>query len=183
MSLTDELARVAALAEGFAGPGESLAGILAAEPGAGVRVYVCAYEGGGGRGWLALDEQGRPIEDRATVRDATSIAAMVEIAADTAGGGDLEELRGQLLALRLRESPPGIEEAEEAALALERTLGTEPRLATPGLLDDIGTATRRLELALGDDVASPFAEAMKGAMGAVEELLREVEAGYRGELR
>lgn len=182
MSLTDELARVAALAEGFAGPGESLAGILAAEPGAGVRVYVCAYEGSG-RSWLALDEQGRPISDRATVRDAASIAAMVEIAADTAGGGDLEELRGQLLALRLREGPPGIEEAEEAALALERTLGTEPRLATPGLLDDIGAATRRLELALGDDVASPFAEAMKGAMGAVGELLREVEAGYKGELR
>jgi hypothetical protein len=183
MALDDELERIGAVAAGLAGPGEALAGILATEPDAGRRVYVCAYESGGGCSWLAVDEQGRPVEDRAAVRDAASIAAMVEIAADTAGGGDLEDLRGRLVALRLRENPPGIEEAEEAALELERILGAPPRLATPALLDDIGTATRRLELALGDELASPFAEAMKTAMGAVDELLREVEAGYKGELR
>ena len=183
MALEDELERIGARAAGLAGSGEALAGILAAEPGAGRRVYVCAYESGDRRSWLALDEEGRPVEDRAAVREAASVAAMVEIAADTAGGGDLEELRGRLVALRLRENPPGIDEAEEAALELERTLGAPPRLATPALLDDIGTATRRLELALGDELASPFAEAMKAAMGAVEELLREVEAGYKGELR
>src|SRR3712207_7331385 len=45
------------------------------------------------------------------------------LAVESAGGGDLTELRTQLVSLRLREAPPGIAEAEEAALTLERTIG------------------------------------------------------------
>ena len=44
-------------------------------------------------------------------------------------------------------------------------------------------ATRRLEQALGEGPGSPFVEAMKPASAVVEELEREVEAGYKGELR
>ena len=183
MALGEELQRIAERAAGYAAPGEALAGVVAAEPGAGRRVYLCAFASGESRAWLALDDSGEAVADRRLVRDAVSIAALCEVAAETAGGGDLAELRSQLVALRVRESPPGIEEAEDAALALERTVGAEPRLATPRYLDEVGAATRRLEHALGDGAASPFAAAMREAMGAVESLAEEVERGYKAELR
>jgi hypothetical protein len=116
------------------------------------------------------------------VRDAVSIAALCEIAEETAGGGDLEDLRSQLVALRLTENPAGIDEAEDAALALEATIGTPPRIASPEYLDALGTATRRLERALGSDAQSPFANAMRGAAPVVDELARDVEAHYKLEL-
>ena len=183
MSLSEDLAAVAARAVELAAPEEELAGILAAEPAPGARTYLCAFAAGGGRSWLAIDEHGNPVDDRVLVRDAASIAALCEVAVETAGGGSLEELRAELLELRVRENPPGIEEAEEAALALERTIGAPPRLATPALLDDIGGAARRLELALGGDAPSPFAEAMKGSRAVVDALLAEIEQGYRAPLR
>jgi hypothetical protein len=180
--LSEELAQAAALAVAFAGPGEELSGIVAAEPASGERVYLCAFTSGDGLSWLALDHEGRPVRSRTLVRDAASIAALCELAAETAGGGRLEDLRGQLVALRLSENPPGIDEAEEAALELERAVGAPPRLATPGLLDEIGSATQRLELALGGNSPSPFAEAMKGAVAAVDALVAEIEAGHKREL-
>ena len=78
-----------------------------------------------------------------------SIIALSELAEENAGGGDLQELSEQLVAIRLTENPEGIEEAEEAALELERAIGTPPRLAEPGFLDRVGAAARRLEAALG----------------------------------
>jgi hypothetical protein len=181
-ALAEDLERVAALASGFAGQGEELAGILVAEPWPGRRAYVCAYDRSGSRSWLALDADGRPLVRRTDVRDAVSIAALCELAVETAGGGDLEELRSQLLALRLRENPPGIEQAEQAALELERTIGGAPRVASPTYLDAVGNATVRLEYALGQTNGSPFAAAMKQAMGAVESLSAEVEGNYQGTL-
>jgi hypothetical protein len=180
MALLEDLERIAPLAFAYADPGEELAGIVAAEPATGERVYVCAFTSGGERRtWLALDSEGEPVQDRARVRDAVSISALCEVAVESAAGGDLDELRSQLLALRLRENPPGIEEAEEAALALERTVGAPPRLASPHYLDEVGAATRRLELALGPNGGSPFAQAMKQATAAVEALKTEVEASYK----
>jgi hypothetical protein len=183
MGLGEELGRIAGLASELAEPGERVAGVLAAEPATGERVYLCAFEGGDGRSWLALDGAGRSVESRALLREAVSIAALCELAGETAGGGDLEELRAKLVSLRLTESPPGIEEAEEAALALEAAVGAPPRVASPAYLDRVGAATRRLELALGTNGASPFAEAMKQGIGAVEALTAEVEAGYKRPLR
>jgi hypothetical protein len=184
MGLREELERVGERAGAFVERGEVLAGVLPTEPGPGRRVYLCAYvDEAGGRTWLALDGEGATVANRTDLREAASIAALCELAEETAGGGDLEELRGELVALRLREHPPGIEEAEEAALELERTLAIPPRLATPSYLDAVGSATRRLEQALGDGAGgSPFTAAMKQGMVAVEELTAEVEGRYKLEL-
>ena len=179
MALTDDLERIAASASSFAVPGEELTGIVPCEPAGEGRVYLCAYARGEERGWLALDDDGTPVESRARVREAVSIAAMCEVAEDTAGGGDLEELRSQLVSLRLRENPPGIDDAEEAALALERTIGSPPRVASARYLDEVGAATLRLERALGQDGPSAFAAAMKTSVPAVEALFADVEAGYK----
>jgi hypothetical protein len=183
VALSDDLEHVAAVARRYAGDGEELAGVLAAEPAAGMRIYLCAFaDTEGRRTWLALDAAGDPVDDRAAVRDAVSISALCEVAAESAGGGGLEELRSQLRALRLRESPPGIEDAEEAALELERVVGAPPRLASPAYLDEVGAATVRLERALGSNGGSPFAEAMRAAMTSVEALALEVEADNKRRL-
>jgi hypothetical protein len=184
VALNEDLSRIAAAAAGFAGSGEELAGIVPTEPARGERVYLCAFAAAGGtRSWLALDDEGRPVESRALVRDAVSIAALCELAEESAGGGRLDELRSQLVALRLTENPLGIEEAEEAALALQSAVRLPPRLASPGYLDEVGAATRRLERALDGGGPSPFAEAMKQAIPAVDALTTEVEGRYKRELR
>jgi hypothetical protein len=183
MALTDDLERIAQAATPFAAPGERVAGILAAEPLDLGRVYLVAYEtDGGGHGWLALDGEGRPVDSRRVVREAVSIAALCEVAEETAGGGDLPELRTRLAEIRETEAPEGIEEAEEAAAALAATLEAEPRVASTDYLDRIGVAVRRLEQALGDEAGSPFAAAMQQAVSAVEELVAAVLQAYRGPL-
>lgn len=176
MTLAEELGRIAARSGATA--------ILAAEAEPGERIYVCAFEEAeNGRTWLALDRDGNPVAERRRVRNAVTILALCELAEETAAGGDLDELRSQLAALRVTENPPGIAEAEEAVLELQHVLGAPPVLATPARLDEIGAATRKLELALGGAVqGSPFAQAMQSASAVVEDLLRDVERGYRVEL-
>jgi hypothetical protein len=181
VELYADLERIAAAAQALAGPEEGVVGVIPAEPDAGRRIYLCAFQGRS-RSWVALDGEGRPVSDRALVRSAVSIAALCELAEESAGGGKLEELRAQLVSVRLTEHPEGIEEAEAAALDLERTLGGFPRVATPAYLDEVGVATRRLEQALGEGPGSPFVEAMKQGAAVVAELEREVLAGYKGEL-
>ena len=177
MTLAGELERIAETTGADA--------VLAAEPHVGERVYVCAFEeADGGRTWLALDREGVAISERQRVRDAVSIVALCELAEEIAAGGDLDELRSQLAALRVTENPAGIEEAEEAALTLQRVLGAPPMLATPARLDQIGAATRTLEVALGGVMqGSPFAAAMKGASEVVEALFADVAGSYRLPLR
>ena len=183
MTLSDDLDRIASVAASLASPGERVTGILAAEPLGAGRVYLCAYEtDDGGYAWLGLDDLGVPIESRRLIHDAASLAALCEVADETAGGGDVAELRATLADLREREAPEGIEEAEAAALALEQAIQPEPRLATTAYLDALGVASRRLEHALGEDSGSPFAVALQQSMAAVEELAAEVERQYRGPL-
>lgn len=179
MGLKDDLDRIATVAVGLVRPGEELAGVVPAEPEPGERSYLCAFQSAEERTWLVLDDAGRPVTDRDRIRRAVSIIAMSELAEESAGGGELEDLRQRLVALRLSENPPGIEEAEEAALALERAIGAPPRLAEPAYLDRVGEATRRLEAALGPSAGSPFAAAMKQGIAAAEELAHDVQAGYR----
>lgn len=182
MALQDDLDRIAEAATHFAADGDELAGVLAAEPASGGRVYLCAFRAVEQLAWLALDDEGRPVTERERVREAASLVALGELAEESAGGGELDELRSRLVALRLTENPPGIDEAEEAVVDLQRILGAPPRLATPTYLDEVGAATKRLEDLLGTPGSSPFAEAMKASAGAVQSFTEDVEEHYKAEL-
>ena len=171
MSLPEELERVAVAA---AAHGEVVA-VLAAEPSPGRRTFLVAY---GDNSWLVLDDAALPVDRRELVRATASIAAMCELAEDVAGGGNIPELRAQLAQLRVVEAPPGIEDAEAAALALERAVGAPPRVASPAYLDEVGAANAALERTLGD-THSAFANALKAGLGAVDEFVRDVETSYK----
>ena len=132
-----------------------------------------------GRAWLALGDDGQPLTDAQLVREAASLAALCEVAEESAGGGHLPELRARLSELRATDNPVGIEEAEAAAESLAETFQPEPRVASGAYLDAIGSASRRLEQALGESGVSPFATAMQAAVGAVEELAAEVERNHK----
>ena len=161
---------------------EELAGVLAAEPAQGGRVYLCAYRSGDEVSWLALDESGEPVTDRERVREAASLVALSELAEESAGGGELDELRSRLVALRLTENPTGSRRRRRRCSTSSR-LGAPPRLATARYLDDVGAATKRLEDALGSPGSSPFAEAMKASAGAVQAFTSDVESNYKESLR
>jgi hypothetical protein len=182
VGLREDLDRIAASAAALAEEGEQVAGVVPAEAEPDERTYLCAFVRGEERTWLVLDDDAATIASREVVRQTASIIALCELAEEQAGGGELQELREQLVALRMTENPEGIDEAEEAALELERTIGAPPRLAEPAFLDRVGTAARRLEQALGPSTGSPFAEAMKQGMASVEEFVRDVETNYRATL-
>ena len=179
MALAQDLERIALAAAAFAAPGETVTGVVAAEPAGSARVYLCAYESGETQSWLAFDDAAEPVASRRAVRDAVSLSALCEVAEEVAGGGDLPQLRARLAELRETEMPEGIEEGEQAAAALDAVLQPQPRLATPDYLDAIGTASRQLEQALGDEAGSPFASAMQQALPAVEELANAVVRAYK----
>jgi hypothetical protein len=182
VSLEEEIAAAVEAATVYAEDGEELLGVVPAEPATGLRVYVCAYGLGEEQRWLALDSANRPVADRALVREAVSIAAMCELAEESAGGGDIGDLRARLVELRLSEAPEGIDDAEIAAAELQTTIQPPPRVASVVYLDAIGLAASRLEGALGHVGASPFAEAMKSGMPAAEELAAQIVRGYKGPL-
>jgi hypothetical protein len=182
VTFEEELSAVGRAAGEQARDGEALVAVIPTEPGSGARVYLCAYERGDERSWLALDAGLTPIADRILVRDAVAIAAMCELAEESAGGGDLGELRARLVELRLTENPEGIDEAEVAAAELQDAIQAPPRIASVPYLDALGRAAGRLEDALGEVGGSPFAEAMKTGVAAADELANEVERGYRGPL-
>ncbi len=152
---------------------------MAAEPGGGRRVYLCAYAAGDRVSWLALDGEGRALGDHTLVREAVSIIGLCEVAEESAGGGDVAELRLRLAELRSTEDPPGIGEAEVAAAELEQAIAAGPRVASPSYLDAVGAAATRLERTLGTLGASPFAEAMRSATPAVDDLARDVVENYK----
>jgi hypothetical protein len=135
VDLDQELRRIAEKAVTYCRDGEELAGIIPVEPGSGGRVYVCAYRHGEETSWLMLDASGKPVADRARVKDAVSIAALVELA-EEAGGGE----------------------------------NGEPVVATLARLDSLGAEA---------DNPVAFAEAMKCGAETVNELVRDVERGYK----
>ena len=178
MTVAEDAVRIAGAAAAFAQPGEELAGVLVAET-LGRRVYLCAFEATERHAWLALDDDANPLTERRLIREAASVAALCEVAEESAGGGHLPELRARLAELRHTDRPLGIEEAEAAAASLAETLQQEPRVASSAYLDAIGSASRRLEQALGETGGSPFAAAMQSALGSVEELTEDVERNYK----
>ena len=169
MALADDLETAAAAASAHG----VVAAVLAAEPQQGRRSYLVALRGEDERTWLVLGGDFMPVDDRERVRETASIVALCELAGELAGGGTLDELRTRLAELRMTEQPPGIEEAEEAALELERALGTAPVLASPAYLDRVGAAAAALEQALGEGGA-PFANALAASAGTVQALVTEV---------
>jgi hypothetical protein len=181
--LEDELGGALAAARKVGEAGDVVAAILPTEPEPGRRVYLCALDGSDGfRSWIALDVDGAVVVSREELRSAISIAALCEVAADAAGGGDVDELIARLEDVREREDPSGIGEAIDAARELRQVLGDPPELASASRLEAIGAAARRLEKVLDPAGASPFGAAMQAAQAAVAELQREIEAGYRLEL-
>ena len=178
MALSEDLERAAAAAA----PRGEVSAVLAAEPASGRRAYLVAFREGDDRTWLVLDDVFEPVADRERVREVASIVVLSELAGELAGGGQLEELRSKLAEVRMTESPPGIEEAEEAALELERAIGAPPIVASPAYLDEVGTRTRELENALGEQ-GSPFASSLAASSGTVEAFAAEVEARHLVPLR
>jgi len=178
VALAEELETAAAAASAH-GP---VSAVLAAEPRDGVRTYLVALGEDEAREWLVLDDAYAPVPDRERVRETASIVVLCELAGELAGGGQLEQLRSQLAEVRLTEQPEGIEEAEEAALALERAVGAPPLLASPGYLDRVGAAAATLERALGEG-AAPFANALAASSATVQAFLAEVVARHRLPLR
>ena len=85
MSLSEDVGRIAEVAARYAAPGEELAAVVPVEPASGERVYLCAYAlADGTQSWLALDDRGAPLTNRTLIRDAASIAALVEVAEESA---------------------------------------------------------------------------------------------------
>jgi hypothetical protein len=183
VELGEELEAVAARAAEHVGEGESVTAVIPADSSSG-RVYLVAFrQGDEDTSWLLLGAGGEPVLERAAVRDAASVIALVELAEDNAGGGELDELRSRLVGLRLTDNPPGLDEAIAALDELERVVGTPPRVASTDQLERIGGAVRNLEDALGSGPGSPFAAAMKSGAGAVQEFAADVEANYKRQLR
>ena len=183
VSLEADLARIAEAAAAYAEDNETLVGVVPAEPSERLRLYLCAYQlSSGETSWMVLDDEAKPVFERNLVREAASIAVLCEFASETAGGGDLDELRSQLAQLRETEDMEGIDEAEQAVNALQAVIGSPPVLATPQRLDAIGEATRRLEEALGESADSPFTHAMRGAAESVQAFTADVEATYKRDL-
>jgi hypothetical protein len=85
VSLSEDVGRIAQSAARYAAPGEELAAVLPVEPASGERVYLCAFaQADGTQSWLALDDRGSPLTNRTLIRAAASIAALVEIAEESA---------------------------------------------------------------------------------------------------
>jgi hypothetical protein len=85
VALSDDVSRIAAVATTHAAPGQAVAAVLAVESAAGERLYLSAFaDAAGNQEWLALTDDGTPVTNRERVREAASIAALVEIAEEAA---------------------------------------------------------------------------------------------------
>ena len=84
MTVAEDVARIAGAAAGFAAPAEELAGVLVAET-LGRRIYLCAFESAEGHSWLALADDAAPVTEARLVREAASLAALCEVAEESAG--------------------------------------------------------------------------------------------------
>src|SRR3954454_20559418 len=112
MELGEKIAGIAAVAAETG----AVAGALAGGPAGRPRLSLVAFGEDEERRWVVVDGTGAPVDERGLVREVASIVVLCDLAEELAGGGRLDELRAQLAQLRMTEQPPGIEEAEQAAL-------------------------------------------------------------------
>ena len=85
MSVSEDVSRIAAVAARHAAPGERVAAVLAVESARSERLYLAAFAAPDGtQAWLALTHDGAPVTSRERVREAASIAALVEVAEEAA---------------------------------------------------------------------------------------------------
>jgi hypothetical protein len=99
VSLVDDVSRIATTAAAYAAPGEDVGAVLPLELEGGDRLYLCAFtDSSPQQSWLLLDDGGSPLSDRKLVRDAASIAALVEVAEESADVPPPEEPRVASLA-------------------------------------------------------------------------------------
>ena len=85
MALSEDVSRIAAVAATHRDPSQRVVAVLAVETAAGERLYLAAFaDREGKQEWLALDHDGMPVTARARVREAASIAALVEVAEEAA---------------------------------------------------------------------------------------------------
>ena len=85
MALSEDVSRIAALAATHAASGQVVVAVLAVESASGERVYLCAFAAAdGNQEWLAFADDGSPVQSRDRVREAASIAALVEVAEEAA---------------------------------------------------------------------------------------------------
>jgi hypothetical protein len=85
VALRDDVSRIAAAAATYAAPEQEVAAVLAVESARGERTYLAAFANAAGeQEWLALADDAAPITSRERVREAASIAALVEVAEDAA---------------------------------------------------------------------------------------------------
>jgi hypothetical protein len=85
VALSEDVSRIASAAAAHRAPGQHVIAVLAVETAAGERVYLSAFADDEGRQqWLALDHDGAPVTSRERVREAASIAALVEVAEEAA---------------------------------------------------------------------------------------------------
>ena len=182
MPLSGDLERIAEAAATFAAPDERVSGVVAAEPLGAARLYLCAYESGDRHAWLALDDDGRPVASRRLVREATSLAALCELAEETAGGAISARCAPGSRSFARPRRRTGSRRPRRRRPRSSDAIEPPPRVATTAYLDALGVAARRLEQALGEENGSPFAVALQQALPAIEELAAEVERTYKGPL-
>jgi hypothetical protein len=85
VALSEDVSRIAGVAAQHRAPGQQVVAVLTVETASGERVYLAAFaDGDGQQDWLAFDHDGIPVTSRERVREAASIAALVEIAEDAA---------------------------------------------------------------------------------------------------
>jgi len=85
VALSEDVSRIAAVAATHAAQGQRVAAVLPVESAARERVYLAAFAASDGRQeWLALTDDGVPVTSRERVREAASIAALVEVAEEAA---------------------------------------------------------------------------------------------------
>ena len=179
MALREELERIAAAA---AAHGE-VAGVLAAEPARGRRLYLVALGAEAERRWIVLDGEGLFVDRRDDVRDTASIVAMCELAGDLAGGGDLESLRSQLAQVRMVEQPPG-HRGGGGGGARPRACDRCAAARRHAVVSRRGRCCDRAPSSgLSVSSSSPFSTAIRSASGTVDEFVQDVERGYLVDLR